>query len=131
MGSEMCIRDRSLQIQKDIRGFGTLGNHLKIKASQKNQLFSEEQLWVDQGIRDFAMQMKDRLNQEYSEEFMDHLLLKLNSHFISKINVFRKSGHLFCKLCNKGKHKKQRDSEGGKLNFIKTLKNYCKFILSL
>jgi hypothetical protein len=130
-GSKTCSNffNGTMQIQQDLGGFGTLGNHLKIKASQKHQLFSEEQLWVDKGIRDFAMEMKDRLNEEYSEELMDHLLLKLNSHFISKINVFRKSGHLFCKLCSKGKPKKQRNSEGGNMNFIKTLKNYCNYFI--
>lgn len=104
------------------------GKVSKVRECRKHKMFSEEQLWVDEEVRDFALEMKDKMNEQFSEELVEHLLFKLNSHFISKLAVFRKSGHLFCKFCKgtpQGKSSKNANIDP-KMNFLKTLKNFGK-----
>lgn len=121
--------DPAIKVEKSIHGFGSFGNHLKVKCSAKKKLFSEEQLWVDRGIFDYAMDMREKLNEQFSEELMEHLLFKLNSHFVAKLNTFKKS------LISSGKTSKGPPSKAitrnfsssqRNMNFIKTLNNYCR-----
>lgn len=111
--------------------FGCSGNQLKLRPCRAEKLFNEEQMWVDEDLREFVMEMKDRLNRRFSEELMEHLLFRVNSHFLAKVDVFRRSGHLFCKYCRGVPPKKtaKGQSSGHGLDFIKTLKNYgiCAF----
>lgn len=106
-------------------GLGASGNHVKARPCRVGVLRREEELWVDQGLRDFAVEMGEQLSQRFSEEAVDLLLFRLNAHFLAKVDAIRKAGHLFCKFCrgtppqNKGVRSGARN-----LDFIQTLKNY-------
>ena len=117
------FRFKSMNISKELKN---KGKHLKIKECKKGKMFTEECMWIDEELRELAMNAKDRLNEHFTEELMEHLLFKLNSHFVKKLQVFRRSGHLFCKYCKGVPNKRSTGKKSSKTNmdFIQTLKNY-------
>lgn len=108
-------------------GKGPSGKNLKLRPCQAQNLFWEEQMWVDEDLREFTMKMRGKLNQRFSEELMEHLLFRINSHFLAKVDVFRRSGHLFCKYCRGVPPQKSAQNKNERnLDFLKTLKEYGK-----
>jgi hypothetical protein len=125
--SKKLVRFGSMKMTTGFGGIDTK-NHLKSRECQNTKLFREESMWIDEGMREFTMGIRDKLNEHFSEELMEHLLFKLNSHFMKKIQVFRRSGHLFCKYCKgvPNTKKKSKKTNDGNMDFIQTLKNYGK-----